>query len=409
MKAGAGKANINLDGVLPFDGFDVELDSLWVRAVLVEAGERCCIVSVEATSLRADVVEPLRTLAARETGCAPNLVWITVTHTFSSPHVRTPEHLASDGERKKNALLRARLEEATHAAVRQALEALSEAELLVGNGATTCNVNRDVETPAGWWLGHNPQGYSDKRLQSICLRRSDTEEPIALLFTADVQSSVLDKARDAQGNRMVSSDLAGRASAVAEKSLPGCVALFLTGSAADQAPVEQAVTTQVDASGNVMQHDQGNGQELLDVLGERFAAELLDTLTHMVPVPCDTVSGDVCAVRLPGQQRGDFHSLRPQRTYTYAPASDEEVQLNILHWGDMVLVGTEPELSSSFGTQVRALAPHVVLATLVNGGKKYLPSSDAYDRVTYEAMNSSFGRGADAMLLQAISLAIANR
>lgn len=408
MKAGAGKARINLDGVLPFDGFDVELDSLWVRAVLVEAGNRSCIVSVEATSLRTDVVEPLRALVAREASCAPGLVWVTVTHTFSSPHVRTPEHLASDSEREKNALLRARIEEATRAAVRQALETLSEAKLLVGNGATACNVNRDVETPAGWWLGHNPQGYSDKRLQSICLRRMGAEEPIALLFTVDVQSSVLDKAHDAQGNKVVSGDLAGRASTAAEKNFPGCVALFLTGAAADQAPVRQAVATRVDAAGNVKQRDLGNGQELLDMLGEWFAAELLDTLTHIAPVPCDTVSGDVCKVRLPGQQRGDFHSLRPQRTYTYAPAGDEEVQLNILRWGDVVLVGTEPELSSSFGTQVRALAPHVVLATLVNGAKKYLPSSDAYDRVTYEAMNSGFGRGADTVLFQAISSAITN-
>ena len=144
------------------------------------------------------------------------------------------------------------------------------------------------------------------------------------------------------------------------------------------------------------------------MLGERFAAELLDALANAAPVPCDVVSGDVCKVSLPGQQRGDFHSLRPQRTYTYAPASDEEVHLNILRWGDVVLVGTEPELSSSFGTQVRAIAPHVVLATLVNGGKKYLPSSDAYDRVTYEAMNSGFGRGADTALFQAISLTITN-
>lgn len=408
MKVGAGKARINLDGVLPFDGFDVELDSLWVRTVLVEAENRCCIVSAEATSLRADVVEPLRALVAREAVCAPELVWITVTHTFSSPHVRTPEHLANDGEREKNALLRARLEKAAREAVRQALETLSESTLSVGRGTTTCNVNRDVETPAGWWLGHNPHGYSDKSLQSICLHRIDTGEPIALLFTADVQSSVLDKTRDAQGNKVVSGDLAGRASTIAEKSLPGCVALFLTGAAADQAPLQQAVTVTVDAAGNVTQHDQGNGRELLNMLGERFAAELLDTLAYMVPVPCDAVSGDVYAVCLPGQQRGNFHSLRPQRAYTYAPAADEETSVSILRWGDVVLVGTEPELSSSFGTQVRALAPHVVLATLVNGAKKYLPSSDAYDRVTYEAMNSSFGQGSDTVLFQAISSAIAN-
>lgn len=408
MKAGAGKARINLDGVLPFDGFDVELDSLWVRTVLVEAENRCCIVSVEATSLRADVVEPLRALVAREASCAPKLVWVTVTHTFSSPHVRTPEHLANDGEREKNALLRARLEEATCEAVRQALETLSEAALSVGRSTTTCNVNRDVETPAGWWLGHNPHGYSDKSLQSICLRRIDTGEPIALLFTADVQSSVLDKARDAQGNKGVSGDLAGRASTTAEKSLPGCVVLFLTGAAADQAPAQQAVTAHVDVAGNVTQRNQGNGRELLDMLGERFTAELLDTLAHVTPVSCDTVRGALHAVCLPGQQRGDFHSLHPQRSYAYVPAADKEVHVSVLRWGDVVLVGTEPELSSGFGTQVRALAPHVVLATLVNGAKKYLPTSDAYDRVTYEAMNSGFGRGADTALFQAISSAITN-
>ena len=390
MKAGAGKAHINLDGVLPFDGFDVELDSLWVRTVLVEAENRCCIVSVEATSLRADVVEPLRSLVAREVICAPELVWLTVTHTFSSPHVRTPEHLANDDEREKNALLRARLEKAAREAVRQALETLSESTLSVGRSTTTCNVNRDVETPAGWWLGHNPYGYSDKSLQSICLRRIDTGEPIALLFTADVQSSVLDKSRDAQGNKVVSGDLAGRASTTVEKNLPGCVALFLTGAAADQAPVRQAVTAHVNVAGNVTQRDQGNGRELLDMLGERFAAELLDTLTHATPVSCDTVGGGIRAVRLSGQRRGDFHSLRPQRSYAYVPAADEEVHVNVLRWGNVVLVGTEPELSSSFGTKVRALAPHVVLTTLVNGAKKYLPSSNAYDRITYEAMNSSF-------------------
>ena len=408
MKAGAGKARINLDGVLPFDGFDVELDSLWVRTVLVEAEKRCCIVSVEATSLRADVVEPLRALVAREAICTPELIWLTVTHTFSSPHVRTPEHLANDGEREKNALLRARLEGATCEAVRQALETLSESTLSVGRGTTTCNVNRDVETPAGWWLAHNPHGYSDKSLQSICLRRIDSGEPIALLFTADVQSSVLDKARDAQGNKVVSGDLAGRASTTAEKSLPGCVALFLTGAAADQAPVQQAVTAHVDVAGNVTQCDRGNGRELLDMLGERFAAELLDTLTRATPVSCDTVRGALHAARLPGQQRGDFHSLRPQRSYEYVPAADEEVHVSVLRWGDVLIVGTEPELSSGFGTQVRALAPHVVLATLVNGAKKYLPTSDAYDRVTYEAMNSGFGRGADTALFQAISSAITN-
>ena len=40
--------------------------------------------------------------------------------------------------------------------------------------------------------------------------------------------------------------------------------------------------------------------------------------------------------------------------------------------------------------------------TMVNGAQKYLPSALAYDRITYEAMNSGFARGASEVLEQAI-------
>ena len=39
---------------------------------------------------------------------------------------------------------------------------------------------------------------------------------------------------------------------------------------------------------------------------------------------------------------------------------------------------------------------------MVNGAQKYLPSAEAYDRITYEAMNSGFARGADHALAAAI-------
>jgi hypothetical protein len=42
------------------------------------------------------------------------------------------------------------------------------------------------------------------------------------------------------------------------------------------------------------------------------------------------------------------------------------------------------------------------LLTMVNGAQKYLPSAEAYDRITYEAMNSGFAHGADEVLADAI-------
>jgi len=52
LHAGASKALIDLEGVLPFDGFDVVHDQLHVRAVVFgnPDGTRCCVVSIDATS-----------------------------------------------------------------------------------------------------------------------------------------------------------------------------------------------------------------------------------------------------------------------------------------------------------------------------------------------------------------------
>ena len=68
LYAGAGKALIDLEGVLPFDGFDVVRDPLHVRAVAFgnPDGNRACIVSVDATSMRDDA--PMRAKAAQVTG-----------------------------------------------------------------------------------------------------------------------------------------------------------------------------------------------------------------------------------------------------------------------------------------------------------------------------------------------------
>ena len=52
MLAGAGKALIDLEGVLPFDGFDILHDPLHVRAVVFQNpdGSRICLLSVVAAS-----------------------------------------------------------------------------------------------------------------------------------------------------------------------------------------------------------------------------------------------------------------------------------------------------------------------------------------------------------------------
>lgn len=410
-KVGAGKAEVRLGDVLPFDGFDEVLDSVHARALVVEAGEpavRVCLVTLEVTSLRADLLAQLRAAAAKAAGCAEGSVWVCVTHTFSAPHARTVSHLANAKEVARNYLLVDAYVASVEEAVTQAAASLEEASLSVAAGTTDVNVNRDVETPGGWWLGLNPNGPSDHGLRALVARREGDGSPAAVLFSADVQSSVLDKMHTTDGLRVVSGDLAGRAAALVEREL-GCPALFVVGCAADQAPAYQAVTQRVLPGGRV-EHDDAHEAAYphLDELAARLARQLLEALDATRPIACGRVSASAHRITCPGQQRAEFHGLKPMREYEYLPAEPVSTTVSVLELGDLVLVGVAPELSSALGSRIReaAVGPMDVL-TMVNGAEKYLPDADAYDKITYEAMNSAFGRGSDEVLAQDVLASVA--
>ena len=112
-------------------------------------------------------------------------------------------------------------------------------------------------------------------------------------------------------------------------------------------------------------------------------------------------------VLLPAQTRADFCSLAPHRTYEFHEAGEQRTRVYLLRLGKVEFVGIQPEVSSSFGAAVRAARPgNVFFATLVNGGQKYLPAPDAYEKITYEAMNSGFAAGSHERLLETILAAL---
>ena len=383
MLAGAGKAHIDLDGVLPFDGFDLELDPLHMRTVVFQNpdGSRACLLSVDATSMRDDA--PLRSAAARTVGCTEDQVWVSVTHTFSVPHARTPEHLASDAERARNVLLTERLVAAVEDACSQAVSVLQPVRLISACGICDINANRDVLTDKGWWLGIDPDGFSDHSVRALRIVSACDGTSVATFFSADVQSSVTQGLRDGQGNVLVSADLAGYASSLLEERLGG-VAVFLTGAAGDQAPREK-------------------GLDALPVLGNLLAQSVADALDNAEPLEVDKLELARMVVTCPAQRRADFHSLAPTHSYEFEPQGAEDTTLSVARLGGLTVVGLQPEVDSAFGARLRRKGQgRLELLTMVNGAQKYLPSAEAYDRITYEAMNSSFARGADEVLADAI-------
>lgn len=384
MLAGAGKAPIDLEGVLPFDGFDAVRDPLHMRALVTQNpdGSRACLLSVDATSMRDDAA--LREAAAIVVGCAQEQVWVTVTHTFSVPHVRTPEHLASDAERKRNVLLAQRLAQAVHEACSAAMEDLVPVQVETARGRCSVNANRDVKTPEGWWLGVDPNGFSDRSVRVMRLVSLDhVRRTVATLYTVDVQSSMVQGVRDVKGRMLVSADLAGEASRLLEDRLGG-VAIFLVGAAGDQTP-------------------RVKGAGALPELGRILAAEIEATLTDAERLRVERVDLQRVTVTCPAQRRADFHSLAPTCTYEFVPEGTEDTLLSVARLGRLTVVGLQPEVDSAFGARLRKAAHgKFELLTMVNGAQKYLPSSEAYDRITYEAMNSDFAQGADEVLADAI-------
>ena len=66
-------------------------------------------------------------------------------------------------------------------------------------------------------------------------------------------------------------------------------------------------------------------------------------------------------------------------------------------------MGVKPEVTYYTNQRVKEESPfpYTLLATLVNGGAKYMATKGAYERCMYEAINSPFSPGAAERLAHA--------
>lgn len=407
MRAGAARVAIDLGDVLPFDGFDELRHEVFARALIIEGtGRRACVLSLEVTSIAPALLADLREVVEDAANCSGAYSWVVPTHTFSMPHVRTPGHLADDAARNRNERYRAALVAAARTAVERAVAGIRSATLATVEGECPVNVNRDIETPAGWWLGSNPRGFADHTMPVLAIRDAGGEY-VAVLATADVQSSVLDGSRDSEGRRMASGDLFGFAAMSLERELGG-VALLLPGAAGDQGPAEHAMNVMFDAAGvkqTVDAHE--DGCRMLHQQGQALGDALIEAARMAREDDATGIDARTVDVLLPAQTRADFHSLAPHRTYEFHAAGEQRTRVYLLRLGNVELVGVQPEVSSAFGATVRAArSGSVFFATLVNGGQKYLPAPEAYEKITYEAMNSGFAAGSHERLVEIIIAAL---
>lgn len=386
LSAGAGRAQIDIPAeALPFEGFHTVHDPLSARVLVLDDGTtRVALAVVDQTSIFDDQLARLLGLLHESTGAAIEHCLAVASHTFSAPHIFPPGRLTgADGAR--NALISQAVDDAVLHAAGDAVAGLRPARLGVGEGVCRVNVNRDVPSAHGWWLGADDGGPSD---HAVSVLRIDDERghPLALVLNYAVQSSVMQSPAAHTAQREISADLAGAACREIENRYgdDGVVALFLPGAAGDQAPY---LTTSDPAGARV----------LLAALGSRLAqeahraAESIATtdLTRPLSVVSEHIEVDA-QTPPPG-----LAALRPTRAYPYRADGRTHAAVTLLRIGDLAIAGLQAELGVRTGLALKAAstAPVTWVATMVNGGAKYMADQDSYDRCTYEAMNSRYARG----------------
>jgi neutral ceramidase len=386
LLAGAGVAEIAIPrSSFPLDGFTAQRDPLNARVLLLDDGsQRIALAVVDLTSLPAGSVAALKEVIASAGGVQPADILLCASHTFSAPHIGPlPEEVVGEAV--------ARATEAARRAVRPS-------RVGFGTGACRVSVNRAVSTRDGWWHGSDDGGVSDPSLAAIRIDGLDGK-PVALVLNYAVQSSVMHESATGDRGKLVTGDLAGAACRHVEGQYGGAVALFLIGAAGDQAPYLTANRYTLDRQGAYSRTDVGEaGYLLVELLGERLGTEAV-RVSERIKVWDSGARLAIAstAVTVPAQHIPPRVSdIRPARSYDFRPAGTAEVPVWITRIGDIVLVGLQAELSAATGIAVKNQSPFAktLVQTMVNGGAKYLPDEASYDRITYPAMNSRYGRGA---------------
>ncbi|WP_239648462.1 neutral/alkaline non-lysosomal ceramidase N-terminal domain-containing protein [Komagataeibacter europaeus] len=401
FRAGSGRADIVFpSGRFPIDGFTGQHDPLAVRIVLLDDGTtRLAIVVVDLTSISGELITAIRTIVTDVAGIATPDIIVSASHTFSAPHIFAAGQAPPGTDMKANAAAWQAVIQAARQAATRALASLQPARLGAGQGTSRVSVNRDVRTPYGWWLGADDAGDTDPTVSVLRIDRLDGR-PLAIMTNFAVQSSVMDGSVTSTGGRLVTADLAGAAMRHVEARYgPDAAALFMVGAAGDQAPYLQASRPVVNADGRAARIDiHEAGFAIVDLLGARLGAQIVDVTEQIRAVDAPTLDIRRESIQVASQAFSPRtnRATGPVTTFSYDAGPPVALPVVLVRIGDLALVGVQPELAAGLGARIRAHSPfaHTMVATMVDGGAKYMPDARSYDRHTYEARSSPFARGA---------------
>ena len=100
---------------------------------------------------------------------------------FSSPHIHEKDIEVRD-------YLYSKFDEALRNSIQMAIQNRSICTIEYGVGQCFINVNRNVETKEGYWIGQNNAGYSNRDVRVLLIKKEN--QCIANIINYDLQCSV---------------------------------------------------------------------------------------------------------------------------------------------------------------------------------------------------------------------------
>lgn len=419
LRVGAGKSEIFYpEDIFPFkDGPDLWTavhDTPCVRAVILDCGTPMALISLEVVLLDKELESQIR-MAASETAHIPtSQIWISATHTVSTPHFFIREHNSPE-ENAIASRMRQHIFEAAKYALVEAANNITNATIGFGGGFCRANINRIINTKDGWWLGSGEEWCADHSVPVVRLN-NENNQPIAILYNYNCELAVMDKSIMSDGGRHITADLAGAASRFIEAEYDNkVVALFLPGVSTDQGPAYKTVRTVRGRNGSYRNVDiQEKGWLLLELEGERLgeqvvvAAEQI-SCTH----PSRPILLESHTFRFPGQKlRGlPNPASGPVKQWSFIAEGERTRSVEV-----MVIDETAFVCAGGIGIRtakkIKANSPFIntIILSSVSGGAKPLPTDgakymaerDMYQMVTFQARNSEFASGSAEMMLDNI-------
>lgn len=359
-------------------------DHLYHRIAVLDDGKTTVyFVATDTCLMSPDYVDKVKQDIQQKLGIPPGSIWWAATHTHSAPEIGPPGagemfmperyKQASVGESNPEytQLAEDKLIEGLH----QAREKLQPAQLGLGTGFATANIDRRARDEDGKvTLGLNPDGPTDRQIGVIRIETNDGKL-IALLANYAIHGTDL-----GPENLKITGDVPGVVSQYLEQKL-GAPVLFLNGAEGNLAPIYSVYPD--PASGHL--------DQFKVLLGDR----ILQANAHIAAMTSDVVLTESEAIIQSPLRAGLTWPEAMGKYIRNSAGGAKLVQvpvpfLEINH--DAVLWGAPVELFCKIAVDVRNQSrfPYTFYIGILNGWLGYLPTGEAVRQGGYEPATSPF-------------------